>query len=80
MSEFQLDIEMSFVNKNSIISLVEDMLQYSWAAELPPITTPFPHMTYDQAMRLYGSDKPDTRFDMKVSFDSIIAQIYFDVL
>lgn len=66
----QLDIEMSFVKREGIIKLIEEMLVYSWPEDEPPVETPFPHLTYDQAMRLYGSDKPDTRFDMKVCIRS----------
>lgn len=62
----QVDIEMSFVDKAGIMSLVEGLIQHSWPAEKGSVTAPFPTMTYDQAMRDYGVDKPDTRFDMKV--------------
>lgn len=62
----QVDIEMSFVDKAGIMSLVEGLIQHSWPAEKGSVTAPFPTMTYEQAMRDYGVDKPDTRFDMKV--------------
>lgn len=62
----QVDIEMSFVEKAGIMSLVEGLIQYSWPAEKGPIKVPFQTMTYDEAMRDYGVDKPDTRFGMKV--------------
>lgn len=62
----QVDIEMSFVDAAGIMSLVEGLLQYSWPAEKGPITVPFQTMTYEEAMRDYGVDKPDTRFSMKV--------------
>ncbi|XP_053376239.1 aspartate--tRNA ligase, mitochondrial-like [Mercenaria mercenaria] len=62
----QLDIEMSFVNREGVIKLIEDLMVYSWPEDQSGIDTPFPHLTYDQALRLYGSDKPDTRFDMKI--------------
>lgn len=57
---------MSFVDAAGIMSLVEGLLQYSWPAEKGPITVPFQTMTYEEAMRDYGVDKPDTRFSMKV--------------
>lgn len=57
---------MSFVDKGGIMSLVEGLLQYSWPAEKGPIQVPFQTMTYEEAMRDYGMDKPDTRFGMKV--------------
>nr|XP_057918132.1 aspartate--tRNA ligase, mitochondrial isoform X2 [Doryrhamphus excisus] len=62
----QVDIEMSFVDQAGITSLVEGLLQYSWPAEKAPIMLPFPTMTYQEAMRDYGVDKPDTRFGMKL--------------
>ncbi|XP_061792706.1 aspartate--tRNA ligase, mitochondrial [Nerophis lumbriciformis] len=62
----QLDIEMSFVEQAGITSLVEGLLQYSWPAEKGGITVPFQTMTYQEAMRDYGVDKPDTRFGMKL--------------
>ncbi|NXL92742.1 SYDM protein, partial [Alectura lathami] len=62
----QIDIEMSFVDQAGIQRLVEGLLQYSWPEERGPISTPFPSMTYEQALADYGTDKPDTRFGMKV--------------
>uniref|UniRef100_A0A7N8Y2N9 Aspartyl-tRNA synthetase 2, mitochondrial n=1 Tax=Mastacembelus armatus TaxID=205130 RepID=A0A7N8Y2N9_9TELE len=62
----QVDIEMSFVDQTGIMSLVEGLLQYSWPAEKGPIKVPFQTMTYEEAMRDYGVDKPDTRFSMKL--------------
>ncbi|MCL1900404.1 MAG: aspartate--tRNA ligase, partial [Promicromonosporaceae bacterium] len=58
----QLDIEMSFVEQDDVIALAERMLRQIWAlidVELPPT---FDRITYAEAMRLYGSDKPDLRF------------------
>ncbi|XP_056913797.1 aspartate--tRNA ligase, mitochondrial isoform X1 [Takifugu flavidus] len=62
----QVDIEMSFVEQTGIMSLVEGLLQHSWPAELGPIQLPFNTMTFEEAMRDYGVDKPDTRFAMKL--------------
>ncbi|XP_062284969.1 aspartate--tRNA ligase, mitochondrial [Scomber scombrus] len=62
----QVDIEMSFVDQAGIMSLVEGLLQYSWPAKKGPVTVPFQTMTYEEAMRDYGVDKPDTRFGMKL--------------
>lgn len=64
-------MEMSFVDQTGIMSLVEGLLQYSWPAESGAINIPFPTMTYDEAMRDYGVDKPDTRFSMKVGYLSV---------
>ncbi|XP_043990705.1 aspartate--tRNA ligase, mitochondrial isoform X2 [Gambusia affinis] len=63
----QVDIEMSFVDQAGILSLVEGLLQYSWPAEKGSLKVPFQSMTYDEAMRDYGVDKPDTRFGMKLT-------------
>ncbi|KAM9129293.1 aspartate--tRNA ligase, mitochondrial isoform 1-T3 [Pangshura tecta] len=62
----QIDIEMSFVDQAGIQRLIEGLLQYSWPIERAPITTPFPSMSYAEALAEYGTDKPDTRFGMKI--------------
>ncbi|MEQ2210005.1 aspartyl-tRNA synthetase 2, mitochondrial [Xenoophorus captivus] len=62
----QVDIEMSFVDQAGIMSLVEGLLLYSWPADKSSLKVPFQTMTYKEAMRDYGVDKPDTRFGMKV--------------
>jgi aspartyl-tRNA synthetase len=60
----QLDIEMSFTDRDQIMSLIETVLVKSWPEREGCLSTPFRRMTYDQAMDHYGSDKPDTRYDM----------------
>uniref|UniRef100_U3IP87 Aspartyl-tRNA synthetase 2, mitochondrial n=2 Tax=Anas platyrhynchos TaxID=8839 RepID=U3IP87_ANAPP len=62
----QIDIEMSFVDQAGIQRLIEGLLQYSWPQERGAVTTPFPSMTYEEALAGYGTDKPDTRFGMKI--------------
>ncbi|KAM6261863.1 aspartate--tRNA ligase, mitochondrial isoform 2-T2 [Porphyrio hochstetteri] len=62
----QIDIEMSFVDQAGIQRLIEGLLQYSWPEERGSIVTPFPSMTYEDALADYGTDKPDTRFGMKI--------------
>nr|CAD7439185.1 unnamed protein product [Timema bartmani] len=62
----QLDIEMSFSNREGVLSLVQELLEYCWPEHLDRTPTPFPRMTYRQAMEDYGTDKPDTRFGMKL--------------
>jgi aspartyl-tRNA synthetase len=61
----QIDLEMSFVDRDQVMSLMEQMIvtvfQEAGGVRLP---TPFPRMTYAEAMGCYGSDKPDLRFDM----------------
>jgi aspartyl-tRNA synthetase len=64
----QIDIEASFVNQEDIISLVEGLLASMFKAGLG-VDTPasFPRMTYRDAIDLYGSDKPDTRYDLIIT-------------
>ncbi len=58
---------MSFVEKDDILDVVEQLLCHSWPEEMDKISIPFPRLTYQEAIAKYGSDKPDTRFDMEVS-------------
>ncbi len=64
----QLDIEMSFINEHNIQDLIERLLAYLWKkvrkVELP---LPLPRMTYQHAFHTYGSDKPDTRFELPIT-------------
>ncbi|XP_078417644.1 aspartate--tRNA ligase, mitochondrial [Cetorhinus maximus] len=62
----QIDIEMSFVDQARIQKLIEGLIEYSWPEAKGDIETPFPSMTYAEAMDSYGVDKPDTRFGMKI--------------
>ncbi|VFV47883.1 aspartyl-trna mitochondrial [Lynx pardinus] len=62
----QIDIEMSFVDQIGIQSLIEGLLQYSWPSDKDPVVVPFPSMTFAEALASYGTDKPDTRFGMKI--------------
>lgn len=63
----QIDIEMSFVDIDDILSINERMLAYIFKETLGvEIKLPLPRMTYQEAMERYGSDKPDTRFGMEL--------------
>lgn len=62
----QLDIELSFVDRKSIIKLIEELLNFCWPSEEERPDIPFPQMTYHDAMLNYGSDKPDLRFQSKI--------------
>ena len=62
----QLDVEMSFVDQDDVIALAEEILVALWKLIGYEISTPSPRMTYADAMRLYGSDKPDLRFDIQI--------------
>ncbi|MEM5012159.1 aspartate--tRNA ligase [Niallia taxi] len=64
----QLDIETSFVSQEDIMNMMENMM-VTIMREVKGIDVPapFPRMPYDEAMARYGSDKPDTRFDMELT-------------
>jgi aspartyl-tRNA synthetase len=60
----QLDIEASFVEQDDIIALGEEIVKRLWALIGVSVDTPIERITYHEAMRLYGSDKPDLRFGL----------------
>lgn len=63
----QLDVEMSFIDRENIISIMEGLLRRIWKEILgKEIPDPIPHMQYDEAMSQYGSDRPDLRYGMKL--------------
>ena len=77
----QIDLEMSFVTENDIFQVIEGMMTRIFAAgagiDLP---TPFPRISYDDAMNLYGSDKPDLRFGCPIhTLDDVAAGCGFGV-
>src|SRR6516162_3029403 len=57
----QIDLEMTFVRPENVFAVVEGFLTAAWTTIGVDIPTPFPRMTYDEAIRLYGIDKPDMR-------------------
>ena len=62
----QLDIEMSFVDQEDVVALMEDVLAAMWALIDVEIPRPIPRMTYAEAMRRFGSDKPDLRMGLEL--------------
>ncbi len=71
----QIDLEMSFVEKEDIFKIAEGYVKRLFKDVLGvDVKTPLPRLTYTQAMNDYGSDKPDTRFDMKIKDISDIAE------
>jgi aspartyl-tRNA synthetase len=63
----QIDMEMSFVTEDDVFSVVEGMMAYVFKRVLNvEIKTPFPRLKFKEAMERYGTDKPDTRFDMEI--------------
>lgn len=63
----QLDIEMSFIDQEDIIALGEEIVAELWKLIGYEIPLPIPRMTYAEAMKRYGSDKPDLRFDIEIT-------------
>ena len=63
----QIDVEMAYVDETDIQTMNEGFIKKAFKEVLGvDVPTPFPRMTYQDAMDFYGSDKPDTRFDMKL--------------
>ena len=61
----QIDLEMSFVDREDIIQLIEDLIRMVFKeAKQVDLPHPFPRLTFDEAMGRYGTDKPDMRFDL----------------
>ena len=71
----QIDLEMSFVERDDVFAIAEGYVSRLFREVLNvEIPTPLPRMRYDDAMNDYGSDKPDTRFDMKIKDISDIVE------
>jgi aspartyl-tRNA synthetase len=62
----QIDVEMSFCNQEDVIKVAEDLLTAMFKACDIEVKAPFNRMTHRDAMELYGSDKPDLRYDLKM--------------
>lgn len=82
----QIDVEMSFVDVDDVFEVVEglmkELFESVWEKEL---SLPLPRLTFDEAMEKYGSDKPDTRFDLEMVtlndvFSSTEFRVFKDVL
>jgi len=78
----QLDIEISFVNEEDILGLIEEMFT-TMVEMLKPeaqVIKPFPRLTFKEAMERYGTDKPDMRFGLEIGdLTDIAAQTEFTV-
>lgn len=77
----QLDMEMSFVKQEDIISLIEEMMGQIFSSTLDrTLADSFPIITYQDAMTRYGSDSPDLRFGMELtSISDLVAESEFKV-
>jgi aspartyl-tRNA synthetase len=64
----QVDVEMTFVTQDDVLAVMEDSMRYVWERALGrTIPDPLPRLTYAEAMRRFGSDKPDLRFDLELA-------------
>lgn len=68
---------MSFVDRDGVMSLIENLLMYSWPEELGSVKIPFKLMVYEDVMNLYGTDKPDLRIPYQVRELSCIIFYFF---
>ncbi|MDK2820152.1 MAG: aspartyl-tRNA synthetase [Clostridia bacterium] len=77
----QLDMEMSFVQREDVLSLVEEMMAYIFQEVLgKKISLPIQRLTYKEAMERYGTDKPDIRFGMEITdVSEVVANSGFKV-
>ena len=77
----QIDIEMSFIDREDMYNLIEGLFQRIWKDVINVnLELPFPHISYHDAMNQYGVDKPDTRFDLKIEdFSDIFKNSEFKV-
>jgi aspartyl-tRNA synthetase len=62
----QIDIELSFIDKEDIFGLLEGLMAAVFTVIGAKVETPFPRFTYEECMEKYGSDKPDLRFGMQI--------------
>lgn len=77
----QIDCEMSFVEENDVMEIMEGMLKSVFKEVLDKdIETPFPRLTYAEAMDRFGSDKPDTRYGLEfVNITDVVKDCGFKV-
>lgn len=77
----QVDMELSFVSEEDIYAIAEGMMVALFkATRNVELQTPFPRMTYEEAMGRFGSDKPDTRFDLElISLTDVVKDCSFKV-
>ncbi|RZA15042.1 MAG: aspartate--tRNA ligase [Proteobacteria bacterium] len=77
----QIDLEMSFVDRDQVMGTMEKIIARAWEkVSGTKVPLPLPRMAYDDSMEFYGNDKPDTRFDLKISnLSEILAGAEFKV-
>ena len=77
----QLDVEMSFVDEAAVTNTMEELMRHVFKATLDvELPNPFPRMPYSEAMRRFGSDKPDLRIDLElIEVADLMASVDFKV-
>ena len=76
----QIDIEMSFMKQEEILDMIEGMIEEVFAAAEIEEELDFPQMSYEEAVRRYGTDRPDTRFGMELKdLSEVVADSEFNV-
>lgn len=77
----QIDVEMSFVDENDVLTMTEGLMVELFGQILGvEVNRPFPRLTYKETMEQYGSDKPDTRFGLRLAdCSSVVAESGFRV-
>lgn len=72
----QIDIEMSFVSREDVLNITEEMMRHIFKHSLNvELEQHFERISYDDAISLYGTDKPDLRFDMKMQDASFMSSL-----
>lgn len=72
----QIDLEMSFASREDVLSLTEGMMQYAFKKSINvDLPKTFERISYDEAIDVYGTDKPDLRFEMKMQDAAFMAEI-----
>lgn len=72
----QIDLEMSFASREDVLNLTEGMMQYAFKKSINvDLPKNFERLSYDEAIDIYGTDKPDLRFEMKMQDAAFMAEI-----
>ncbi|UTC79108.1 aspartate--tRNA ligase [Treponema sp. OMZ 799] len=72
----QIDLEMSFASREDVLNLTEGMMQYAFKKSINvDLPKNFERLSYDEAIDIYGTDKPDLRFEMKMQNAAFMAEI-----
>ena len=72
----QIDLEMSFASREDVLNLTEGMMQYAFKKSINvDLPKKFERISYDEAIDVYGTDKPDLRFEMKMQDAAFMAEI-----